>query len=69
MKAIVDRIENGIAVVETDAGMMDFPAIDGLKDGDIVDIENGTIVAIHRAEAEDRRAKMQARLDRMMKKK
>ena len=69
MRAIVDRIENGIAVIETHAGMIDVPAIDGLRDGDMVELENNTIVAIHREEADARRAKLQARLDRMMKKK
>lgn len=69
MRAIVDRIENGIAVIETHAGMIDVPAIDGLRDGDIVELENNTIVAIHREETDARRAKLQARLDRMMKKK
>ena len=69
MRGTVDRIENGIAVVETEDGMREFPAAEGLRDGDIVDIENGSIVSIDRAEAEARRARMQARLDRMLKKK
>ena len=54
MKGIVDRIENGIAVVETKSGMLDLPAPDGLQDRDA---------------AQARRAKLQERLDRMMKKK
>ena len=69
MKGIVDRIENGIAVVETQSGMIDVPAPDGLQDGDFVELENGAIVSIDRAAAQSRRAKLQARLDRMMKKK
>lgn len=69
MRGTVDRIENGIAVVETEDGMREFPAAEGLRDGAIVDIENGAIVSIDRAEAEARRARMQARLDRMLKKK
>ena len=69
MRGTVDRIENGIAVVETEDGMREFPAAEGLRDGDIVDIENGAIVSIDRAEAEALRARMQARLDRMLKKK
>ena len=68
MRAIIDRIENGIAVAETDSGMMDVPAVPNLKDGDIVEIEGNVIVRICQAETEARRAKMQARLDRMMKK-
>lgn len=46
MKGIVDRIENGIAVVETKSGMLDLPAPDGLQDGDFVELENGKIVSI-----------------------
>lgn len=69
MKGIVDRIENGIAVVETPSGMIDVPAPDGLQDGDFVELENGAIVSIDRAAAQSRRAKLQERLDRMMKKK
>lgn len=69
MKGIVDRIENGIAVIETKSGMMDVPAPDGLQDGDFVELENGAIISIDRAAAQARRAKLQARLDRMMKKK
>lgn len=69
MKGIVDRIENGIAVVETDGGMVDIPSIDGLQDGDFVELADGKIISIDRAAAEQRRAKLQARLDRMMKKK
>ena len=68
MKATIDRIENGIAVAETDRGMIDRPAVPGLKDGDIVEIEGHAIVRICQEETEARRAKMQARLDRMMKK-
>lgn len=69
MKGIVDRIENGIAVVETKSGMIDVPAPDGLQDGDFVELENGAIISIDRAAAQSRRAKLQERLDRMMKKK
>ena len=69
MKGIVDRIENGIAVVETQSGMIDVPAPDGLQDGDFVELENGAIVSIDRAAARSRRAKLQERLDHMMKKK
>lgn len=68
MKGIVDRIENRIAVVETDDGMLDIPAVDGLQDGDFVELADGQIVSIDRAAAEQRRAKLQARLDRMLKK-
>ncbi|MDO5784310.1 MAG: DUF3006 domain-containing protein [Eubacteriales bacterium] len=69
MRGIVDRIENGIAVVETADGMLDIPAVDGLQDGDFVELADGQIISIDRAAAEQRRAKLQARLDRMMKKK
>ncbi len=69
MKGIVDRIENGIAIVETQSGMIDVPAPDGLQDGDFVELENGAIVSIDHAAAQSRRAKLQERLDRMMKKK
>ena len=48
MKGIVDRIENGIAVVETKSGMLDLPAPDGLQDGDFVELENGKIVSIEK---------------------
>lgn len=69
MRGIVDRIENGIAVVETEDGMLDIPAVDGLQDGDFVELADGQIISIDRAAAEQRRAKLQARLDRMMRKK
>ena len=69
MKGIVDRIENDIAVVETKSGMLDIPAPDGLQDGDFVELKNGKIVSIDRDAAQARRAKLQERLDRMMKKK
>lgn len=69
MKGVVDRIENGIAVVETDGGMTEVPAPDGVQAGDVVNIERGAIVSVDRAEAEARRSRMQARLDRMLKKK
>lgn len=68
MTGIVDRIENGIAVVETDEGMIDLPAIEGLQDGDVVEIEEGSIVSIDRAATEQRLARIQQRLDRMLKK-
>ncbi len=67
MKGIVDRVERGIAVVETENGMCELPAVDGLRDGDVVELRDGAIVAIDRAEAQVRRARMQARLDRMLK--
>lgn len=66
MKGITDRIENGIAVIETDDGMIELPAPDELHEGDFVEIENGTILSIDRKAAEERRAKMQERLNRMM---
>jgi len=69
VKGIVDRIENGIAVVETQSGMIDVPAPNGLQDGDFVELENGAIVSIDRVAAQSRRDKLQERLDRMMKKK
>ena len=49
--------------------MLDIPAPDGLQDGDFVELENGKIVSIDRDAAQARRAKLQERLDRMMKKK
>ena len=69
MRGITDRIENGIAVIETDDGMIECPAPEELRDGDFVEIEDGQIISIDRAAAEARRAKLQARLNRMMKKK
>ncbi len=65
MKGIVDRIENGIATVETDDGMRDVRAVDGLECGDVVEIADGTIRSIDRAAAQARRARLQQRLDRM----
>ncbi len=69
MRGIVDRIENGVAVVETADDMIELPSVEGLCDGDIVQIENGRIVSVDHAAAEARRARIQARLDRMLKKK
>lgn len=69
MRGITDRIENGIAVIETDDGMIEVPAPDELCDGDFVEIENGQIVSIDKDAAAQRRAQMQARLNRMLKKK
>lgn len=65
MKGIVDRIENGIATVETDNGMLDVRAVDDLQCGDIVEITDGVICSIDRAAAQARRARLQQRLDRM----
>lgn len=69
MRGITDRIENGIAVIETDDGMIEAPAPEGLCDGDFVEVENGQIISIDKDSAKQRRAAMQARLDRMLKKK
>lgn len=69
MKGIVDRVENGVAAVETDDGMRELPAPEGLCGGDVVEIDGGVIIAIDHAAGQARRARMQARLDRMLKKK
>lgn len=69
MRGITDRIENGIAVIETEDGMIEAPAPPELCDGDFVEIENGVIIAVDKAAAAQRRAAIQARLDRMLKKK
>lgn len=68
MEGIVDRIENGTAVVETDDGMVNCPAVDFAAEGDCVVVENGCIVSVDREKTEARREKMRARLARMMKK-
>ena len=69
MRGIVDRIEGRTAIIETEAGMIELAAVDNLKDGDVVEIENRQIVSIDRAETARRHARIQARLDRMLKKK
>ena len=68
MDGIIDRIENQIAVVETDDGMINCPAVDFAGEGDCVIVENGAIVSVDREKTEARREKMRARLARMMKK-
>ncbi|MGN1031179.1 MAG: DUF3006 domain-containing protein [Butyricicoccaceae bacterium] len=68
MDGIIDRIENGIAVVETDDGMIHCPTADFAAEGDCVVIENGIIVSVDREKTEARKEKMRARLARMMKK-
>lgn len=69
MRGIVDRIEGGMAIIETEAGMIELAAVEHLRDGDVVEIEHNRIIAIDRAETDRRRARIQARLDRMLKKK
>ncbi len=68
MEGIIDRIENQIAVVETDDGMISCPAPEFAAEGDCVIVENGQIVSVDREKTEARREKMRARLARMMKK-
>lgn len=45
VKGVIDRIENGIAVVETDGGFVNVKVSDiKVSEGDTVEIENSIIV-------------------------
>lgn len=66
MKGIIDRLESGFAVVETDSGMINIllPEKLSLKEGDYVIIENGVIIGIDEDETKQRKK----RIDSLMKK-
>lgn len=53
MRGIVDRLEGNIAVVELESGEMAEIEIQGLavSEGDVVHLENGSIVVDHEATA------------------
>lgn len=54
---IVDRIEDGIAVIEQDSGRIEVPAgmlAEDVREGDIVTFENG-LYSADKAAAEKRR--------------
>jgi len=47
VKGVIDRIENGIAVVETDGGFVNVKVSDiKVSEGDTVEIENGKIISV-----------------------
>ena len=47
VKGVIDRIENGIAVVETDGGFVNVKVSDiNVSEGDTVEIENGKIISV-----------------------
>ncbi len=47
IKGIVDRIENGTAVVETENSIIDIAVSDiSVSEGDTVEIENGKIISV-----------------------
>ena len=44
-KGIIDRIENGIAVIETDGGFIEIAVSDAeVKEGDTVEFQDGKII-------------------------
>ena len=46
IKGIVDRIENGTAVIETDKGFINITVSDiSVSEGDTVELENGKIIS------------------------
>lgn len=66
MDGIIDRIEKGIAVVETECGMIHCPAVSFAAEGDCVVIEHGHIRSVDREKTQARREKVRIRLARML---
>jgi len=69
MEYIIDRIEDGIAVLENKSGeIIELPRKDlpkGAREGQCL-IKEGEGYAIDRAGTEKRKAEMKARLDRIL---
>ncbi len=74
MKVTIDRIEDGIMVLETDDGkIIELDSILGLNEGDVLDIffnENGSILSCKKDETETvlRSQRAKERLSRLFNK-
>lgn len=67
---VIDRIENGYAVIENEGIMLDIPISqlpDGVKEGDVLTFENGIYFRDELAAAEHRE-KISARLENLFNK-
>ena len=72
MTGIIDRIEEGFAVVELPEGMVNIPLAgspDGLREGLVVVVEAGQIIAVDEAESARRAAAMRSRFARLKRRK
>lgn len=68
---VIDRIENGYAVIENEGIMLDIPLSqlpDGVKEGDMLTFENGIYFRDELAAAEHRK-KISAKLENLFKRK
>lgn len=68
---VIDRIENGYAVIENEGIMLDIPLSqlpDGVKEGDVLTFENGIYFRDELAAAEHRE-KISAKLENLFKRK
>ena len=66
-RLIVDRIENGVAVCETDGVMVDIPLAKingGVREGDILR-EDGALYTVTPEETEQRRTAIKERFERL----
>lgn len=61
-KGIIDRIEGDCAVVETDRGMINLPAVPFAKEGDCVVTDGDKILSVDREETCRRRTLMEKKL-------
>ena len=66
MRGIIDRLENGFAVVEVDGKLLKIPLPENLQinEGECVVFENGVIIAVDAEETNSRKE----RIDSLMKK-
>lgn len=72
MTGIVDRFEDGFAVVELDEGAQNFPLADappGLREGQVVRVEEGRIVSVDEEATARRAAALHSRFERLKRRK
>lgn len=71
MRAIIDRLEDGFAVVELeDETTVNIPletAPAGAREGAVVEYENGAILSIDEQATAERAARLRSRLERLKK--
>jgi len=69
MRGIIDRFEGGFAVVETENGFVNVPVSDqsGLREGDSVVIENGTVSCVDTDETENRKERINSLMKKLFK--
>lgn len=72
MTGIIDRIEDGFAVVELDGGVCSIPLSDapaGVREGQVVKVEDGRIVSVDEEATARRAAAMHSRFQRLRRRK